>query len=347
MDQLIVGTEKGGYLLTKGGGSWTVEGPAFPGWKVSAFGKAPEGTYLAGLGSNWFGASVHRSNDYKEWQQVEKGPSYSEDSGLKLNQVWMFHTVGDQDGGRIYAGVDQAGLFFSEDQGLSWEPVPALNEYPGRAEWQPGFGGLAAHHILSAGRQLWVGISAVGVFRSDDGGATFARHDVGVTPVGVENPDGSANDGRCVHGLVADREDPNRIWRQDHSGVYRTENGGDSWERIEEGLPARFGFAIGRNQGTGSLFVAPLTADENRVPVDGQLAVYRSQDDGKSWHKSGSGWPAGGQFNGVLRNAMAVDSRGGVAVGTTGGSVFVSEDDGESWGQIPVSLPRILAVEAA
>jgi hypothetical protein len=344
MDKLIIGTEKGGYLLTKERGSWDVEGPSFPGWKVSAFGKAPDGTYLAGLGSNWFGASVHRSNDYKDWQQVEKGPSYSEDSGLKLNQVWMFHTTAE----RIYAGVDQAGLFFSDDHGLSWEPVSAINEYPGRADWQPGFGGLAAHHILSAGNQLWVGISAVGVFRSDDGGNSFERKDRGITS--VLDPEGDTEaiePGRCVHGLVSDPKDPDRIWRQDHSGVYRSSDGGDTWERIEAGLPARFGFAIGRNHETGSLFVAPLTADENRVPVDGHLAVYRSNDDGDTWRKSGSGWPGGGQFNGVLRNAMAVDSRGGIAVGTTGGSVFSSDDDGESWNQIPISLPRILAVEAA
>jgi hypothetical protein len=342
MDKLFVGTEKGGYLVTKDSKDWSVAGPSFPGWKVSAFGKAPDGTYLAALGSNWFGASVHRSHDLENWEQVAKGPSYSEDSGLKLNQVWMFHTTGS----RTYAGVDEAGLFYSDDQGLSWEPVPGLNEFPGRADWQPGFGGLCAHHILSAGNQLWVGISAVGVFRSDDGGKTFGRFDRGVTAVGQPEADVNAvAPGRCVHGLVSDRNDPNRIWRQDHSGVYRSEDGGDTWERIEEGLPARFGFAIGRNQSTGSLFVAPLTADENRVPVGGHLAVYRSDDDGKSWQQSGQGWPAGGQFNGVLRNAMTVDNGGGIAIGTTGGSLFVSDDDGESWNQVPVSLPRILAVE--
>lgn len=342
MNTLIVGTEKGGYLLTQGSKSWSVEGPSFPGWKVSAFGKSPDGTHLAGLGSNWFGASVHRSSDLKSWEAVEKGPTYTEESGLKLNQIWMFHTTDD----RIYAGVDQAGLFFSDDEGLSWEPVPSLNEYPGRAEWEPGFGGLAAHHILSADNRLWVGISAVGVFRSEDTGNTFGRYDLGVTPVMDPAADNqSPDEGRCVHGLVSDPKDPNRIWRQDHSGVYRSTDGGDTWERIEEGLPARFGFAIGRNHASGSLFVAPLTADENRVPVDGQLAVYRSQDDGATWRKAGSGWPAGGQFNGVLRNAMATDNEGGVAVGTTGGSVFVTRDDGENWNQIPVSLPRILAVE--
>jgi photosystem II stability/assembly factor-like uncharacterized protein len=186
------------------------------------------------------------------------------------------------------------------------------------------------------------------VFRSDDGGNSFSRHDRGVPAVGDPDTDPeSVEPGRCVHGLASDPQEPDRIWRQDHSGVYRSNDGAETWERIEEGLPAAFGFPIGRNHATGSLFVAPLAADENRIPVDGRLAVYRSQDDGKSWHQSGRGWPEGGQFNGVLRNAMAVDSQGGIAIGTTGGSIFVSDDDGDNWNQISISLPRILAVETA
>lgn len=340
MDKLFIGTEKGGYRLERSPAGWTVEGPSFPGWKVSAYGRTPDGTHLAALGSNWFGASVHRSRDLESWEQVEHGPSYPESSSLKLNQIWTFLTVDD----RVLAGVAEAGLFVSTDQGLSWEAVPELNDYPGRQEWQPGFGGLAAHHLLAAGDTLWVGISAVGVFRSENG--QFQRRDLGVTPVGnPEAGDDHPSVGRCVHGLTADPNSPQHIWRQDHSGVYRTRDGGDRWERIEQGLPARFGFAIGRNHSTGTLFVSPLTADENRIPVDGQLAVYRSRNRGDSWEIAGD-WPKGGQFNGVLRNAMVVDDQGGVAIGTTGGVIHVSEDEGDSWEELPFSFPRILAVAA-
>ncbi|CAN5216866.1 hypothetical protein BH18ACT5_BH18ACT5_17530 [soil metagenome] len=147
-----------------------------------------------------------------------------------------------------------------------------------------------------------------------------------------------------MHSLVSDQDDSDRIWRQDHRGVYRTDNGGDKWEQIETGLPASFGFAIGRNQSIGTLFVAPITADENRVPVDGHFSVFRSRNDGDSWEESGVGWPESGQFNGALRNAMVVDNEGGVAIGTTGGSVFVTTDDGDRWEQLSISLPRILSL---
>ena len=340
MQRIAIGTEKGAYLLERHKG-WTVEGPKFPGWKVSAFGISPDGTYLAGLGSNWFGASVHRSQDLDKWEQVEQGPSYPAEQGRKLTQIWTFHTVGS----KIFAGVDEAGLFVSDDEGLTWEPVVALNEHESRSNWKPGFGGMCAHHILTDGDRIWVGISAVGVFRSDDGGATFGRFDEGVTPT-VTTEEGAGANGWCVHGLVADPRDPDSIWRQDHQGVYRTVDGAETWERIETGLPSRFGFPIRRHHSTGTLFVVPLESDENRVPSGGRLAAYRSTDAGDSWDRAGAGWPQAEQFTGVLRNAMDVDADGGVAFGTAGGKVYISDDVGDNWDQLPFSFPRILTLAA-
>ncbi|MGH8927103.1 MAG: WD40/YVTN/BNR-like repeat-containing protein [Acidimicrobiia bacterium] len=339
MQTIAVGTEKGAYFLQRNGG-WSVRGPEFAGWKASAFGRAPDGTYLAGLGSNWFGASVHRSPDLEKWEQVEAGPTYSAEVGRKLTQVWTFHTSRD----RILAGVDEAGLFQSVDQGRSWQPVDALNEHSSRQGWQPGFGGLCAHHILSEGDRIWVGISAVGVFRSDDGGTTFGRFDQGVPPTITPEEDGSGANGWCVHGLVSDPLDANRIWRQDHLGVFRTTDGGDTWERIETGLPTGFGFPIGRHHSTGTLFVVPLTADANRVPVEGRFGAFRSTNDGDSWQLAGKGWQTAQQFTGVLRNALRVDPNGGVVLGTTGGQVYVSDDVGDTWQLLPYSFPRILAL---
>lgn len=332
---LAIGTEKGGYVIDGNGG---VTGPLFPGWKVSSFGRTPDGDYLAGLGSNWFGAAVHRSHDLENWTQIENGPSYGEER--PLNQMWAFHTVGD----RIWAGVAEAGLFFSDDGGESWEGVPGLNEHRTRPEWQPGFGGLCAHRILTDNDTIWVGISAVGVFRSDDGGDTWELKNDGVPAAGVPDDSPRPEVGYCVHNLDHDPDNPERMWRQDHMGVFRSENGGDSWERIETGLPAGFGFVMRRDHASGRLFVLPLAADANRVPVEGRFGAYMSEDGGDTWVPAGTGWPEAPTYTSVLRGAVSADGNGRIALGTTGGRVWLTEDAGDTWRELTPTFPRIEAV---
>lgn len=151
--------------------------------------------------------------------------------------------------------------------------------------------------------------------------------------------------GYCVHGLVQDPDRPDTIWRQEHVGVFRTEDGGRSWERIESGLPASFGFPIVRDDASGRLFVVPLEADANRVPVNGRLMAYCSDDGGDSWRPAGTGWSDQPQFTAVLRGAIGGDQHGFVAFGTTGGRVWLTEDAGDHWRELGISLPRILALK--
>lgn len=337
--RIAVGTEKGAYLLEENGSSWSVSGPMFPGWKATAFGTAPDGTHLAAVGSNWFGVGIHRSNDFETWTQIDTPPGWPEESERKMEQIWAFQTVGD----RIWAGVAQAGLFTSDDQGVTWDPVPGLNEHRTRDDWQPGLGGLCAHRVTIAGNTQWIAISAVGMFRSDDGGNSWEPKNDGVTPVGVPEDSPRPEVGYCVHCIAHDRSDPNRIWRQDHSGVYRTGDGGDTWDRIENGLPANFGFTMWRTA-AGRLFTIPLEADSNRVPVEGALRVYKSDDDGDTWEVSGTGWADAPQYTAVLRRAFDGNDEGAFCFGTTGGKLWLTRDDGESWGQLAPSFPRIGAV---
>lgn len=341
MTTIGIGTVKGAFFLRGSGETWDVEGPTFTGWAVTTFGRAPSGDHLLATGSNWFGAAIHRSSDLDAWEQIVDGPGWPEGGGRSLNNVWTIVTAGDV----AFAAVDEAGLFRSDDDGASWHPVEAFNEHATRPGWQPGFGGLAAHRLLvdpnDAGR-MWLGVSAVGVFRTEDGGTSWQLVNRGVTKPG---PDGDETEiGYCVHCLVADPEDPQTMWRQEHTGVYRTADGGDTWERIEEGLPARFGFPIGRDAASGSLFVVPLQSDEHRIPVGGLLRVYRSTDRGESWHVSGEGHPEHPVYAGVLRDAMATDGAGGVFVGTTAGTVHMTGDGGDHWTMLPDVLPRILSV---
>ncbi|CAN5374807.1 hypothetical protein BH23ACT9_BH23ACT9_36250 [soil metagenome] len=339
MTTLAVGTLKGGWVLRddQPGGGWGIESPLFQGWEVTALGQAADGTYLAATGSRWFGCGIHRIPDMVTWTPVEQGPDYA-GSGPEMQQIWRFTTGPDA---RIWCGVAQAGVFTSDDHGQTWQPLGAFNAHGTREHWQPGAGGMCAHSILLDGQRLWVGASAVGVFRSEDGGASIEPFNDGIEDA---VPDGPPGIGFCVHSIVADPADPDRIWRQDHTGVYRTTDGATTWQRIEEGLPARFGFPIVHDAASGSLFVVPLAADEDRTPVDGRFAAWRSTDGGDSWHRSGTGWPDEPSWTSVLRGAMATDGGGGIFLGTTGGQLWASDDAGDSWRRLPGTYPRIAAL---
>ncbi len=342
---VAVGTEKGAFLLRSADTrvDWDLTGPFFEGWKVTAFGEAGDGSYLLATASNWFGAALHRSTDLDRWVQIVAGPAWPKGGDRRLNQIWTLSRVGSD----LLAGVDEAGIFRSADRGETWQPVEGLNEHHTRPAWQPGLGGLAAHRVVadhSNHHRLWVAISAVGVFRSDDGGATWHPKNQGVErALEVEEFD---DIGFCVHCIVQDPDDADVLYRQEHRGVFRTRDGGDSWERIEEGLPAGFGFPI--VQSNGSLFVVPLESDENRLPVDGRFRVYRSIDRGDSWSVSGTGHPQAATYTGVLRGAMDADQEtpGGIYLGTTAGTIHCSNDGGDTWITLPWTLPRILSVRA-
>lgn len=342
MVRLLVGTIKGGFVFRADSArrNWSLEREIFPGWKVTAAARTSTGRFLAGTASYVYGAAIQASHDLENWSQVAQSPAYAEGGDRRLDQIWRFNVDTDV----LYAGVSEAGLFESRDDGDRWTPVDGLNDHETRPAWIPGAGGLCAHAILIDRKQpkrLWCGISAVGVMRSDDGGKTWHPKNEGVTPT---VPDTPAGVGYCVHGLVSDPNDADRIFRQDHMGVYRTQNGGDSWESIEDGLPSGFGFPVARDVRTGALYLFPQESPEYRMPPERKFQVYRSRSNGESWEPAGSG-PA--SYAGVLRGAMTVDSMPscGVYAGSTSGTVHISPDAGESWIVLPYTLPRILCVE--
>lgn len=367
---LIVGTEKGAFLCrSKDRAKWTVEGPLFKGWKVTASTRTPSGRYLLATASQIYGAALHASKDLKEWKQIEKGPAYPEAKDKsqptpgeavgkgfepKMNQIWTLAAAGK----RVYAGADTAGLFTSDDDGQSWQPVPSLNDHETRPNWFPGAGGLCLHSILVDKSRIWVGISAVGVWRSDDGGKTWTSKNQGVRHI-IEDPD-VKDIGFCVHSLASDPKEGNTIYRQDHAGFYISRNGGDTWEAAENGLPegsvgmpgqkkrASFGFPVAVDPNTKALFIFPLESDEYRMPIEGKFRVYRSRDGGRKWEGLGEGLPTVPTFSGVLRGAMAVDGQKpcGVYIGSTAGQVFASANSGDTWHPLPCTLPRVLHVAA-
>ncbi len=344
---VLVGTVKGGFLFRSDENrkKWTVEGPLFKGWKVTAATRASDGKYVAATANFVYGLAIHRSPDLVEWTQVPCSPELPEGQDFKLNEVWTM-TAADN---RVYAGVDEAAMFESEDQGEHWSFAPGLTNHPSRDKWFPGFGGLCAHSLLVDPKnhdRLWCGISAVGVFRSEDRGESWSCKNEGI-PMIIEDQE-HKDIGFCVHAIAQDPDDPQLMYRQDHKGMFRSKNGGDLWEKNEEGLPSGFGFPLAQDHTTKALFAVPLQSDEYRMPIDGALKVYRSQDGGDSWQGMSKGLPQEHAYMGVLRKAMAVDHLDpcGVFIGTTAGTVHYSADGGDTWGDLPGVFPRILTVQA-
>ena len=354
---VMVGTRKGAFFLESDEDrtEWTVRGPVLKGWEVSDLVLDPrpeaECRLFAAVGHFVYGPTIHRSDDFGEtWEQVEGTPAYPAGADRELEQVWRVEPGRADEPDVLYAGVADAGLFVSRDGGEHWAAVPGLNDHETRPDWMPGAGGLCCHSIVTDPGdpdRMWVGISAVGVFRTDDGGETWRPRNAGVEVVDPDLADGEV--GSCVHGLVGDPTDPDRLFQQNHRGVFRSTDAGDAWEPIQDGLPSTFGFPVEMHpHDPDVLYTVPLESDEYRTAIDGQPAVFRTTDGGASWTGHAAGLPADSWIT-VLRQALAVDDLdpAGVYVGTTGGRVFHSRDEGETWDAIDCHLPRILSLRAA
>jgi photosystem II stability/assembly factor-like uncharacterized protein len=349
---VLLGTRKGAFTLELDAERrpGTLRGPFCEAMPIQHVTWDPQrGALLAGAGSPWYGPIVWRSTDLGEtWTQSSAGLSYGDGAEDEpVISVWNLTPVGDA----IYAGVQPAGLFRSADGGISWSHVSGLREHPSRPGWQPGAGGLILHSIVPHPvdpQRMWVGISAVGIFHSADGGATWEARNQGVRAVG--GPDEYPETGQCVHkfGLHPDR--PEVLYQQNHSGAYRSDDGGTSWLDINAGLPSTFGFPIGIHpHDPRTIWTVPLNGDDQgRYMPDGRAAVWMSQDEGSTWAAQTEGLPDHA-FVGVLREAMATDRHDpvGVYVGTSTGQLFGSQDEGRSWQLLADFLPGISSVETA
>jgi photosystem II stability/assembly factor-like uncharacterized protein len=347
---ILVGTRKGAFILERepAGERVTVRGPLCETMPIQHLAWDPEhGALLAGAGSPWYGPTVWRSEDLgATWTQSSQGLTYGE-GGPAVTRVWNVTAAH----GVLYAGVEPAGLFRSTDGGISWEHVAGLREHASTPDWQPGNGGLILHSIVphpTDPERLWVGISAVGVFRTVDGGRTWVAQNKGVRVNHL--PDPYPETGQCVHKLGMHPSRPDVLFQQNHSGAYRSDDAGASWIDINANLPSHFGFPLAIHpQDPRTVFVIPLNGDDRgRHMPDGRAAVWRSRDEGASWTRLAAGLPQEHAYLGVLREALAMDAldQPGIHFGTSTGQLFSSRDGGESWELTADFLPAISSVEA-
>jgi hypothetical protein len=347
---LLVGTPKGAFVVDGDAtrSEWTLRGPLCEGWPIHDVSVEPgSGALLAGGGSPWYGPSVWRSEDLgRTWTHSGEGLTYGDD-GPKLKTVWNVTATEDA----IYAGVEPAGLFRSRDRGQTWEHVDGLTNHRTRPEWEPGAGGLILHSIVPHREdpdRVWVGISAVGVFETRDGGATWETRNNGVR-AGFQ-PDIYPEFGQCVHKLVMAADGGEHLYQQNHCGVYRSTDGGARWEEITTGLPSEFGFPMTAHpRDPQTVWTIPLNgADQGRFVPDASAGVWRTHDGGDTWVRSGDGLPQQDAYLQVLREAMANDGLDpvGIYFGTSTGQLYGSADEGRSWSLVVDNLPPIWSVEA-
>ena len=363
--RLLVGTRKGAFVLTADGArkEWKVDGPHFGGWEiyhVKGSPAAPDRLFAA-QSSGWFGQLIQRSDDGgATWEPMGNKFSYEGEPGTHLwydgtPRPWEFQRVWHlepslTDPDKVYAGVEDAALFVSEDGAQNWNELPGLRQHPSAPKWQPGAGGMCLHTIVldqaNPGR-MYVAISAAGAFRSDDDGKNWRPINTGLRSEG-NIPDPDADVGHCVHRIALHPSRPDTLYMQKHWDVMRTDNAGESWTEVSGNLPSDFGFPIDVHaHEPETVYVVPIKSDSEHFPPDGKLRVYRSKTGGNEWEALTSGLPQSDCYVNVLRDAMAVDSLDscGIYFGTTGGQVYGSADAGDTWAPIVRDLPPVLSVE--
>jgi len=347
---LFVGTRRGLFRVqtdTKHT-EWLIGSPQIEGHEIAHVCVDPTNPrrLYAAANHNVWGGHVYASDDAGEsWKPFGSSPHHADDRYEEsVKAIWFLALT--PDGRRLYAGIDPAGLFVSDDDGATWQSVASLNEHPTNRFWEPSKGIFAVHSVCidpMDPRHMFAAVSAGGVYRSADGGSSWHAANLGVRAENI--PDDDPEAGHNVHRLILHPE--GRLYRQCYSGVYRSDDRAHSWREITGDVPSDYGFAIATNAGNAdTLFRIPMSNSHMRATVDGRLRVYRSDDGGLSWSDRSAGLPQQHAYVGVLREALCTSAGDPCAVyfGTNGGHLFASCDAGDSWQMAAGFLPPISSV---
>ena len=351
---LLVGTTKGAFILKSNleRNRWEVGGPYFHGESVYALAyddRAGRHRIWASTHSYW-GTLLRSSDDFgKSWRTPQEATvRFPADAGVSLNNIWQIALGREDEPDVLYCGVEPAALFESRDDGDTWSLVRGLFDHPHRPRWMPGNGGLALHTIVldpSDKQRMYVAISSGGVYRTTDGGHTWTAQNCGIRSVATPNK--YPEFGQCVHKIAMHPERPERLFLQNHWGLYRSDNYAETWTDIANGVPSDFGFPVVMHpRNPDCVYVVPVESDQFRCTCDGRLRVYRTRNAGASWEPLMRGLPQKDAYETVLREALVADSLlpMGIYLGTRSGQLFVSRDEGKSWERIIEGLPPVLCI---
>lgn len=361
---MLVATRKGLFTIDRGDGGWAVSNTAFLGDRVSlALCDPRDGAWYAALDHGHFGVKLHRSTDEgATWPEIT-APAYpplpedrvdvdstgkTVDWSTKL--IWALEPGGPDQPGVLWCGTLPGGVFKSTDSGTSWQLVESLWNMPERNEWFGGGADVPGVHSICVhpedSNRVLVGVSCGGAWLTTDGGDTWTNRASGMWAaympperkhdVNIQDP----------HMIVQCAASPMHYWTQHHNGVFKSTDGAETWTELENRPPSTFGFAVVVHpRDPNTAWFVPAISDEHRIPVDGKLVVVRTRDGGDSWDTLRAGLPQEHAYDLVFRHALDIAANGDtLAFGSTTGSVWVSDDQGESWAAISHTLPPIYAV---
>ena len=354
---LMVGTRKGLWVGTSDDArqDWDFTGPHHDMEEVYSClvdTRSGRPRLLAGASSSWLGPQVRASDDLgKTWNEPPGGAiRFESDQGTSVERIWQL--AAGLDDGVVWAGTEPGAVWRSTDGGGTFALEEGLWNHPHRPEWGAGYGGQAFHTILphpTDPASVTVAISSGGVYQTADGGGSWTARNQGLRADFLPEDQQYPEFGQCVHKIDRHPSRPERLFLQNHGGVYRSDDHAATWTYIADGLPADFGFpVVVHPHEPDTVFVFPIGGGDRRYPPDGRARVWRSGDAGETWSASEQGLPEH-FFVGVMRDAMWADDHdpAGLYLGARNGAVWGSADAGGTWRQLVANLPDVLVVRAA
>lgn len=357
-ESIHVATRKGLFILQRASANqWKIVGTSFLGDPVTMMLDDPrDGTLYAALNLGHFGAKMHRSEDGgKSWHEVAhpsfpQQPDEAKEKAPSVHQTWALQAGGPDEAGTLWAGTIPGALFVSHDRGEQWSLIESLWNRPERSKWfGGGYPDPGIHSICvdpRDSRKLAVGVSCGGVWITEDGGDTWDIRTQGMfaaymPPEGREEP--AIQDPHCMVQCAAN---PDVLWVQHHNGVFKSTDRAQHWQEIAAVQPSVFGFAVAVHPGDAdTAWFVPAVKDECRIPVDGKVVVARTRDGGKTFEVLREGLPQEHAYDLVYRHALDVDASGErLVMGSTTGSLWISEDAGDHWHALTTHLPPIYQV---
>jgi hypothetical protein len=367
-DTLLVSTRKGLFTVRRSKGRrWGIDRVSFLGDNISlALADPRDGAWYATPDHGHFGVKLHRSEDQgATWEEIGV-PAYPEPPEgqeekdwmgrvipWKLIRIWALEPGGKDRPGRLWAGTLPGGLFVSEDRGATWSLIRSLWDDPRRIKWSGGGADYAGLHSICVDPRnsdhITVAVSTGGVWKTKDSGATWELVGEGLRAEYM--PPEQANDPlfQDVHRLVQCPSAPDTCWIQHHNGVFHSKDGARTFQEIKHVPPAVFGFGVAVHpKNPDTAWFIPATKDEKRIPVEGKVVAARTRDGAKTFEVLRKGLPQEHAYDLTLRHALDIDGSGDrLAFGSTTGSLWVTEDGGDSWQTVGEHLPPVYAVRFA